>query len=169
MLAQLAAIPPMLIAILLVLGWIAIAATRFRAPMLVDLAAIGLYAARPSLGTLALVATQVAVRYVPELARELALLLRLSSLAGWTRAFALLLLPGLARYALAEVSASIVEAPAELAPTPNSQPLTPEPLLINEWLHLLNHDATAPMVGVIGATRLGKTTLVLVGLLRAAV
>lgn len=162
MLTKLAAIPPLLIAILLVLGWIAIAATRFRAPMLVDLAAIGLYAARPSLGTLALVATQVAVRYVPELARELALLLRLSSLAGWTRAFALLLLPGLARYALAEVSASIVEAPAELAPTPNSQPLTPEPLLINEWLHLLNHDATAPMVGVIGATRLGKTTLVLV-------
>lgn len=162
MLTKLAAIPPLLIAILLVLGWIAIAATRFRAPMLVDLAAIALYAARPSLGTLALVAAQAAVRYVPELARELALLLRLSSLAGWTRAFALLLLPGLARYALAEVSASIVEAPAELAPTPNSQPLTPEPLLINEWLHLLNHDATAPMVGVIGATRLGKTTLVLV-------
>jgi hypothetical protein len=40
---------------------------------------------------------------------------------------------------------------------------SPEPpLLMNEWLHTLNADATVPMVGVIGATRLGKTTLVLV-------
>ena len=166
MLAQLATIPPMLIAILLVLGWIAIAATRFRAPMLLDLAAIALYAARPSLGMLALVAAQAAVRYVPELARELALLLRLSSLAGWTRALVLLLLPGLARYGA--VAATLPETaasgsamnPAPLAPV--APELAPEPLLITEWLHALNHDATAPMVGVIGATRLGKTTLVLV-------
>lgn len=166
-LAQLAAIPPLLITILLVLGWIAIAATRFRAPMLIDLAAIALYAARPSLGTLALIGAQAALRYVPELARELALLLRLTSLAGWTRALALLVLPGLARYraaatGLPEPAASgTAPPPAPLAPIAPDLAELPQ-LLINEWLHALNHDPTAPMVGVIGATRLGKTTLVLV-------
>jgi hypothetical protein len=158
----------MLITSLLVLAWIAIAATHFRWPMLMDLAAIVLYALRPSAAALALIGVQAAVRYVPELAREVALLLRATTLNGWTRQVVLFLLPGLARYAARAVSTPTIALGS--APTPDSQlpPLnsqlpTPEPpLLMNEWLHTLNADATVPMVGVIGATRLGKTTLVLV-------
>jgi hypothetical protein len=160
-------IPPALIPSLLVLAWIAITATRFRWPMLVDLAWIALYAVRPSAATLALIGVQAAIRYVPELAREVALLLRATTLNGWTRQVVLFLLPGLGRYAARDVSTPTI--PLEPAPistaavqaTLTTEPAEP-PLLINEWLHTLNADVTVPMVGVIGATRLGKTTLVLV-------
>jgi hypothetical protein len=160
-------LPPALITSLLLLAWIAIAATRFRWPLLLDLAAIVLYAVRPSMATLALVGVQAAIRYVPELSREVALVLRATTLHGWTRQLVLFLLPGLARYAARAASNPTI--PFGTAPTPvAAQPGLPAeaaelpPLPLAAWLHTLNADATVPMVGVIGATRLGKTTLVLV-------
>ena len=116
----------MLIACLLILAWIAIAATRFRWPLLVDLAAIVLYAVRPSAATLALVGVQAAVRYVPELAREVALFLRATMLQGWTRRVALFVLPGLSRYAEAEASTTTIPAVPTLTPSPIPHPLAHE-------------------------------------------
>jgi hypothetical protein len=68
---------------------------EFRASMLPDAGLLILLAARPSVGLLAWVALLLAVRHVPTLARDLAMLMRLAEFDGWTARAVLFALPAL--------------------------------------------------------------------------
>src|SRR6187549_578505 len=153
------AIPSTPIASLLLVVVAASAARRRDATFLLDAAFVALYARYPMPATLGLIVVQAGVRRVPTLAREVAVLLRVSEPAGWTLHALLFVLPGLRAYAAAQ------PGPATGATTA-LDPIDLPPLTSREWLAWTNDDESAPHLGVIGPTRSGKTTLVLAALSR---
>ncbi len=156
------AIPPTTIATLLFVAIAAIAARQRDATFLLDAAFVALYARYPMPATLALVAVQSTVRRVPTLARECAVLLRVSEPAGWTLHALLFVLPGLRAYAAKQTTND--ERRTMTGPTVALDPTDLPPLTPREWLAWTNDDESAPHLGVIGPTRAGKTTLVLAAL-----
>lgn len=171
-LSLLAQLPPLLVAIILALALAARAATRWQPAMAIDPLLIGLYLWRPSVGMLAAVLALHAIRWVPALAREAALLIGAPNAHGWTLACILFMLPGvMPRRQLPATHAG--PAPATPA-TGTTQRLTPAPLPAQaaepevptvrpplsaaEWLYAANDDPTLPHLGIVGPTRLGKTT-----------
>jgi hypothetical protein len=160
------AIPPLVIVILAGLAYAYVAAGRWSAPMLLDGVLMALYLWRPSIGMLAFVLLLGSVRHVPAFARELAVMFQLDSFQGWTAHIVVFVLPALMAYTRAmdqHKDAADLPPMVDPMPAPPSPPIIPEaelPLLLPEGLKLLNNDPTAPHIGVIGATRLGKTTFV---------
>lgn len=154
-------IPPIVIAVLIGAAYSLSVAGRWTWPMLLDGALLVLYIARPSLPLLLWSLLFGCVRHTPALAREVAVLCRLQAFDGWTLHVALFVLPALQCYTVKSVPTSPPSMP-EMKPTsaPTAPPIEDLPLLASEWLHALNSDPTAPHVGVVGATRLGKTTFV---------
>ena len=158
----LGAIPPLVI-VLVVGGGYLFVLRRWSWPMVLDAVLLAAYYWRPALWPV--VAFIGCVRHVPALAREVAVLLQLHTFDGWTLQIVLFLLPALRHYTrggtpekapVADLPPMVDAKPAPLAPVPAED----LPLLANEWLQALNGDPTTPHVGVIGATRLGKTTFV---------
>lgn len=157
------------IAVLLGLILMARAATHWRPALVIDALAVALYAVRPVPATLVFIPVQALIRYVPELARQVALAFRVQSPHGWTRALVLLLLPGLACYD-APAAAPATTAPSSYPPAvtgatthlPEPSISAARPLGPGEWIAALNEDEAAPHLGIIGPPRLGKTTLALV-------
>lgn len=148
---------PTTIATALLLVALAVAIRQRDATWLLDAGAVLLYAWLPVPATLALVVVQCAVRRVPTLARECAVLLRIDEPAGWTLHALLFALPGLRAYA--------TNGPAPAAPaTGQTTALELPPMAIWEWLKWANEDETSPHLGIVGPTRAGKTTLALAAL-----
>jgi len=158
-------IPSTTIAALLLVAALAIAARQRDLTFLLDAGFVLLYARYPMPATLALIGVQAGVRRVPTLAREVAVLLRVSEPAGWTLHALLFALPGLRAYATQQPVASTLAPPAPVVgATVALDPASLPPLTIREWMAWANEDETAPMLGVVGPTRVGKTTLVLAAL-----
>lgn len=133
---------------LLLIGLLAIAlhlAGSGQAPLIVDAAFVALLLARPSLPAAALLVVQYGARRWAVSSRGLASFVAMPEIVTGV------LLPGAGR---APVSRAATE-PTIVLPAPAARPLPPR-----EWLHRLNHDATAPHLAVVGPTRAGKTTLV---------
>lgn len=158
------------IAVLLGLILMARAATHWRPALVIDALAVALYAVRPVPATLVFIPVQALIRYVPELARQVALAFRVQSPHGWTRALLLLLLPGLARYDAPAAAPATTAPPSSYPPAvtgattrlPEPSISAARPLGPGEWIAALNEDEAAPHLGIIGPPRLGKTTLALV-------
>lgn len=162
------AVPVTIAALLaLYLGYIARGERAW--PMLLDGLLLALYLWRPGWVVLGAVAFLGSVRHVQAWSGEVALLFGVQAYQGWTLRMWLFLLPALRAHtnqpqASADLPGTfgqtialppMVEAkPAAAAPEPDL------PLLLGEGFKLLNSDPTAPHVGVIGATRLGKTEFV---------
>jgi hypothetical protein len=169
----LASIPPVVIVILLGLAYCYLAAGRWSGPMLLDAGLAALYLWRPSLGMLAFVLLLLSVRHVPAFAREVVVMFKLDEFEGWTMRVLIFTLPALRTYATSHqdrpgaFGATLVPAvgPTVALPTPAT---SKAPLRPAEWLGAVNDDATAPHLGVVGPTRLGKTTFVLAALGRRA-
>lgn len=153
-----ARIPPAVLIFALAATWLYIASTRWRWPLLVDALVILAFARVPSLAILGLLGIQALVRHTPTLAREVAALLGLEELYGWSLRVALFLLPALETYAERR-AAPRVDAPA-VPPQPTEG--ARQPLLLNHALKALNDDPTAPHLGFVGPTGMGKTTFVAV-------
>lgn len=150
---------------------------RFSWPMLLDGLLIGLLIYRPSLGLLAWVGFLMALRHVAPIADALLGLFNARETQGMTAHLILFTLPSLRTYAGG--SASARDLPGDsgvtlaLAPPIAAAPAPPAaqqlaPLQPVEWLGAVNDDQTAPHLGVVGPTRLGKTTFVLAALGRRA-
>lgn len=166
----LASISPVAVATLIALAYIYFAGGNWAWSMVVDAGLLALYVWKPSWGMLTFVLVLGSVRHIPALAREMVILFKWQEYQGWTLHLIVFLLPALLRYTNQKQPASadlpgafgatialppMVEAkPAAAAPEPDP------PLLLGEGFKLLNSDPTAPHVGVIGATQLGKTTFV---------
>lgn len=150
---------PMLLAAILGLALAARAATGWRWGMILDAGIIALYVRYPSLGIVALAIAQHAVRYVPTLAREVALIIKATEYQGWTVRALLFLLPGLAAFTSRPIGASQAAPAMTGATIPMEQSEVIMPL--NEGLARLNNDPTTPHVGIVGPTRQGKTWFVM--------
>jgi hypothetical protein len=155
-------IPSVAIAALLALYFGYIARGCIDWPMLLDGVLLALYIWRPSIPALAVVAFLGSIRHIQPWALEFASWFHVQDYQGWTIRFWFFLLPGLRdeqKPSVAPVQTialpPMVEAKRE-QPAPDAE----LPLLLGEGFKLLNGDPTAPHVGVIGATRLGKTTFV---------
>lgn len=167
-----AAIPPVVIVIVLSLGYVYLAAGRWSAPMVLDAGLAVLYLWRPSLGMLAFVLLLLSIRHVPAFAREVVVMFKLDEFEGWTLRALIFTLPALTAYATNDhrrmmnderLPPAIGPTVALPTPTPTRAALRPA-----EWLGAVNDDQTAPHLGVVGPTRLGKTTFVLAALGRRA-
>jgi DNA-binding beta-propeller fold protein YncE len=93
--AFLDSIPRPLSVVVLLAGYAVAVRWEFRAYMLPDAMLLVLLVYRPSIGLLAWVALLLAVRHVPTLARDLAMLMRLAEFDGWTARAVLFALPAL--------------------------------------------------------------------------
>lgn len=172
---------PTVLAILLSLALAARAATDWRWGMLLDVAFIAMYWRYPTLGTAALAVAQHVVRYAPPLAGEVALITSAGDAIGLTRWFWALMLPGIVQVSRPPRTSAAeridrVERPdtepqmVASGPTitigaigsSTSEPSLDQVLMMNEWLKILNNDATAPHLGIIGPSGQGKTTLAMV-------
>lgn len=158
-------IPPTTIASLLLVVVVLLAVRQRDVTLVLDAAFVALYARYPLPATLALIGVQACVRRVPTLARETALLMRVEEPAGWTLHVLLFMLPGLRSYADTRHLTPDARRPTT-GPTIALDPAGLPPLTVREWLAWSNEDETAPHLGVIGPTRVGKTTLVLAALSR---
>jgi len=115
LLSFLASIPRPIVALAIFFVYGTLARWSFRAPMLLDIALIGLYLWRPSIGLLAWVLLLLLIRHVRTLARDVAQLMRLAEFDGWTLRAVLFALPALS----ADVSImSREEQPQEQPPAP---------------------------------------------------
>lgn len=151
---------PRAVAAILVLAWLASACLHWRWPLLCDAALIALYAAWPSLPLLFVGAAIDMLRWLPVTSREFAVMVGAEQSIGATRALWRLVLagwhqetPGSAERALPPVHVAIGQT-TKLET--RARPLAPA-----EWFQACNDDPTAPHLGVVGPTRLGKTTFVL--------
>jgi len=145
---------------------------RFSWPMLIDGLLLIRLVWQPSIGWAAWVMLLMVVRHVPPFAQDAARLLRLHEFEGWTLRAGMFVLPALRVYTnqperaaigVATAPPPIVAASTPQPPAPSLQPLRPA-----AWLGAVNDDQTAPHLGVVGPTRLGKTTFVLACLGRRA-
>src|SRR5262245_54624718 len=97
-LSFLANMNPYLVVVVPGLAYLHRACTHWCWPLIVDPLLLTLYAWCPSLAMLAFVLALYAVRHVPTLAREVALLFNLDAYEGWTVRAVVFLLPGLEAY-----------------------------------------------------------------------
>lgn len=171
----LAAIPPVVIVILIGLAYCYVAAGRWTWPMLLDAGLAALYLWRPSLGMLAFALLLLSIRHIPAFAREVVVMFKLDDWEGWSTHVLLFALPALRTYATNDQRrmTSDERLPPAIGPTvalspPPSPAAAKAPLRPAEWLSAVNDDQTAPHLGVVGPTRLGKTTFVLAALGRRA-
>lgn len=175
MLANLAMVPrPVLLVIALAI-YGAIVRWRFNPPMLLDGLLIGLLVFRPSLGLAAWVGFLMLIRHVPTFAADVVTIAHVSQFDGWTAHVVMFALPALKVYANQKprdlpgaFGATIMPPPVVSAPAAPGTTLASAPLRPVEWLGAVNDDQTAPHLGVVGPTRLGKTTFVLAVLGRRA-
>ncbi len=147
------------LALALYLGYVAGGVCRW--PMLIDGALLALYLWRPGWGVLACVAFLGSVRHIEPWALTVAGWFHCHEHQGWTLRFWLFALPALRQYtneARPKISAPLVPLPPMVETKP--APAPDLPLLLGEGFKLLNNDPTAPHVGIIGATRLGKSEFV---------
>ena len=163
----LSTIPPLVIVVAVALLYVFVFGGRWQWPMVVDAGMLAIYYWRPA--TWPVLLFVALIRHVPALARELVVIFRLNEFDGWTIRILLFVLPALRVY---QKDAPLVQAdrPGAFGQTVALPPMIEGkkeqaapaelPLLLGEGLKLLNADPTAPHVGVIGATRLGKTTFV---------
>ena len=174
MIAYLLNIPRPVLAVLALAIYGVIVRWRFNAPMIIDALLIGLLIYRPSIGFAAWVGFLMALRHVPTFASDLVTIAHVAQFDGWTAHAIMFALPALKVYADAPsamgaagsnaLPPAIVAASATMAATM----ATVSELRPVEWLGALNDDKTAPHLGVVGATQLGKTTFVLACLGRRA-
>lgn len=161
---------PVTIAALLALYLGYIAGGRTDWSMALDGVLLALYLWRPSWVALGAVALLGSVRHIDAWTLVVARWSKCHEHQGWTLRLWLFLLPALVRYTTATPHTS-ADLPGAVAATIALPPMaemerkqpSPEPepsLLLGEGFRLLNNDPTAPHVGVIGATRLGKTEFV---------
>lgn len=164
-------IPPLVIVVAIALSYIFVAGGRWTWPMLLDAALLAIYYAKPATWpTMLLIGI---VRHVPFLAREVAVLCRLHEYHGATLHVALFVLPALRQYTtgghspVAEPPARDIPPAVQISPPPPvAQPSTP--LRPAQWLGEVNDNATKPMLGIVGATQLGKSTMALAAMGRRA-
>lgn len=154
---------------------ILIGALSRRWPAALDAALVALYGYTASPRVLVLAAALAAVRWVPPFAAQVAQALGVPSWGGLSLPFALFALPGLAVYTTAPRQEAPSRAPAALPPVVAATGRTTRlaetharTLAPAEWLRAVNDDPTAPHLGVVGPTRLGKTTFVLAAVGRRA-
>jgi hypothetical protein len=158
-------IPSVAIAALLALYFGYIARGCIDWPMVLDGMLLALYIWRPSIPALAVVAFLGSIRHIQPWALEFASWFHVQDYQGWTIRFWFFLLPGLQdeqKPASADRPGTFGQTIA-LPPMVEVEKKAPEvepPLLLDAGLRSLNGDPTAPHVGIIGATRLGKTTFV---------
>lgn len=164
------AIPPVVIVILLGFAYIRLMDGRLSLASALDLGLAALYLWQPRM--LAWCLFLVALRNVPTFAAIVARLGGLDRWDGWSIHAALFLLPGLRTFATTASSppeATSATLPPAVGPTVAlSSPPAKQPLRAAQWLGAVNDDLTAPHLGVVGPTRLGKTTFVLAALGRRA-
>lgn len=136
-------------------------------PMILDGVLLALYLWRPGWVVLGAVALLGSVRHIDAWTLVAAKWFKCAEHQGWTLRLWLFLLPALIRYTNQKAHADIPGATIALPPMvevekkqPTLMPESEMPLLLGEGFKLLNSDPTAPHVGVIGATQLGKTTFV---------
>lgn len=152
---------------------ILIGALARRWPAALDGALVILYGYTANPRVLILAAALAAVRWAPPLAAQVAQALGVPTWGGLSLPVALFALPGLAAYTTAPRRAEPARGDAQAALPPvvaatgrttrlaeptasHARTLAPA-----EWLQRVNDDPTAPHLGVVGPTRLGKTTFVL--------
>lgn len=158
------------IAALLIVILLGAMAPRWRWAILVDTALLGLYGYVANPRLLVLAAAMAAVRWVPAFAAIIGGALNVPTWGGLSLPVALFALPGLA--AFTSSPKRIEQAKAELPPIVASTGRTTRleasvharVMGPAEWMRAVNDDATAPHLGVVGPTRLGKTTFVLAAL-----
>lgn len=163
----------LVIATLIALCYLGVAGGRWAWSMLPDAALLALYVWRPSLPLLAFVLLLVAVRHTPTLAREVAAMFQLHTFEGWTIRAVVFALPALKVYSShtsAPAQGAAIMPPLVSAQAAQAAPAPVERATLSpaQWLGAVNDDATAPHLGVVGPTRLGKTTFVLAALGRRA-
>jgi hypothetical protein len=162
------------IAALLIVILLGAMSPRWRWAILVDLALIGLYGYSASPRALILAAALAAVRWVPAFAAVIAGALNVPTWGGLSLPVALFALPGLAAYTRGptrtdQPQASALPMPPIVASTGRTTRLEASTVAARvmapaEWMRAVNDDPTAPHLGVVGPTRLGKTTFVLAAL-----
>lgn len=159
---------PVTVAALLALYLGYIAGGRIDWPMLLDGLLLALYLWRPGWVVLGAVALLGSVRHIDAWTLVAAKWFKCAEHQGWTLRLWIFLLPALLRYTnqkpqSADPQPGAFGATTALPPMVEAKPAeaaTELPLLLDAGLRVLNNDPTAPHVGVIGATRLGKTTFV---------
>jgi hypothetical protein len=160
-------IPSNIILAALVLGWFALAVTRWRPALLLDLGCILIYLRNPSIANAYMVIVQHIVRNVPTLAAQILHPAKLNGYGGWTKIGLLFVFPALddrpppTLPAVAQATTGATQRLGQLVADQAAQVVEVVPLLLNQWIAACNKDITAPHLGVVGPTRLGKTTLVL--------
>jgi hypothetical protein len=158
---------PRVVAVVLALAWLGVACTHWRWPMAFDAALIALYATRPSVPLLVFGLVVVVVRWFAPFAAIVAELLHVNEWGGLSFPAALFLLPGLQVYVRGtERHDRATLPPVQVATGATTRLEAParthaRPLESAEWFAACNDDPTAPHLGVIGPTQLGKTTFAL--------
>ena len=152
-------IPPFVIVLIIAGGYLFFAAGHWSWPMLLDALLLAIYYARPATWPAMLLIG--VIRHTPAFAKEFANLVNLQvyDADSWTFIAGVFMLPALKHYAIPAAPISLPALPI-MSPSPIYIADADVPMTLAEGLKVLNTDPTAPHVGIIGATRLGKTTFV---------